>query len=129
MQIFKGRVSCQWLHFQDVFNIHKNKNIIYTIALKLLLFFYYLWLLTTMHNIFFLVSEKYALLMVKILLLKISFSAAFRSLFTKFLTPELTHKSYNSLDDWLDWLIPINHQTDYIIRRLTWEFKVWRIRT
>ena len=47
------------------------------------------------------------------------------ALFTKFLTPGLTHKLCNPPDDWLDWLISTNHRTDYIIRWLTREIKVW----
>ena len=51
-----------------------------------------------------------------------------RTLFTKFLTPGLTHELCNPLDDWLDWLISTSHQADYIIRRLTRELKVWWIK-
>ena len=40
------------------------------------------------------------------------------TLFTKFLTPGLTHKSCNMQHDWLDWLISTNHRTDYVIRKL-----------
>ena len=36
-----------------------------------------------------------------------------RALFTNFSTPGLTYKLCNPLDNWLDWLIPTNHQTDY----------------
>ena len=46
------------------------------------------------------------------------------TLFTKFLTSGLTGKLCYPLDDWLDWLIPTNHQTDYIILRLTRKLKV-----
>ena len=52
-----------------------------------------------------------------------------RTLFTKFLTTGRTQKLCNPLDGWLDCLIPANPQTDYIICMLTWDFKVWRIRT
>ena len=48
-----------------------------------------------------------------------------RALFTKFLTPGLTREFCNPLDDWLDWLIPANHQADYKIRGLTQELKSW----
>ena len=48
-----------------------------------------------------------------------------RALFTKFLTPSLSNEFCNPLDDWLDWLIPTNHQADYKIRRLTQELKSW----
>ena len=51
-----------------------------------------------------------------------------RTLFTKFLTPRLTQELCYPLDDWLDWLIPANHRTDYIIRRLIRELNVWWIR-
>ena len=51
-----------------------------------------------------------------------------RALFTKFLTPELTHELCNPLNDWLDWWIPTNHRTDYTIRGSTRELKVWWIR-
>ena len=46
-----------------------------------------------------------------------------RALFTKFLTPGLTHEFYNPLDDWLSWLIPANHQADNKIRGLTQQLK------
>ena len=42
----------------------------------------------------------------------------------KSLTPWLTHKLCNPLDDWLDRLIPTKHRMDYIIRRSTQELKV-----
>ena len=48
-----------------------------------------------------------------------------RALFTKFLTPVLTREFCNPLDDWLDWLIPANHQVDYKICELTPELKSW----
>ena len=49
-------------------------------------------------------------------------------LFTKLLTSELTQEFCNPLDDWLNWWIQTNHQTDYIIRWSTLELKVWWIR-
>ena len=52
----------------------------------------------------------------------------FRALFTKFLTPGLIHELCNPLDDWLDWLIPTDDRSGYIIRRLIRELKVWWIR-
>ena len=36
-----------------------------------------------------------------------------------FITCRLTHELCNPLDEWLDWLIPVSHSTDYIIHRLT----------
>ena len=48
---------------------------------------------------------------------------------TKFLTPGLICKLSILLDDWLGWLIPANHQTCYIICRLTWKLKIWWIRS
>ena len=51
-----------------------------------------------------------------------------RVFFTKHLTFELIHKLCNVLDDWLDWLIPTNHRTDYITGKLTQGLKVWWIR-
>ena len=47
-----------------------------------------------------------------------------RALFTKFLVPRLTRELCDQLDDWLDLLIPPNHRTDYITRRLAWLLKV-----
>ena len=49
-------------------------------------------------------------------------------LFTKLLTPGLTHSLCKPLDDWLDWLIPTNHRTNYIFRWLTQKLKVWWMR-
>ena len=51
-----------------------------------------------------------------------------RPLFTKLLTPGLTHELCNSQDDWLDCLILANHWIYYIIRRLTRQLRVWWIR-
>ena len=51
-----------------------------------------------------------------------------RALFTKFLTPGLTHEFCNPQGDWLNLLILTNHQADYKIRGLTRELKSWWIR-
>ena len=48
-----------------------------------------------------------------------------RALFTEFLTSGLTRELDNPLDDWLNWLIPTNHQGDYKIRGLTQELRSW----
>ena len=59
---------------------------------------------------------------VKLFLTFLSFTTAsriHRALFTNFLTPGLTREFCNPLDDWLDWLIPTNHQAGYLIRKLT----------
>ena len=45
-------------------------------------------------------------------------------LFTKFLTSGLTHESDNSLNDWLDWLIPTNYRAGYLTHRLIPELKI-----
>ena len=50
---------------------------------------------------------------------------AIRTLFTKFLTPGLIREFCNPMDNWLNWLIPTNHQADYKIRVLTQELKSW----
>ena len=59
---------------------------------------------------------------------KHSLNAWLRALFTKFLTPGLTHEFCAPLDDWLDWLNLTNHQANYKIRGLTRELKFWWIR-
>ena len=56
---------------------------------------------------------------------KVIQSISLWDLFTKFLTPGLIREFCNPLDDWLDWLIPTNHQPDYKIRWLTHELKSW----
>ena len=50
---------------------------------------------------------------------------ALRALFTNFLTPVLTRKFFNLLDDWLESTNLTNHTADYKIRELTQELKVW----
>ena len=47
------------------------------------------------------------------------------ALFTKFLTPRLTYKLYNPLDEWLELINPTSHPTDYKIQGLTQELKCW----
>ena len=47
-----------------------------------------------------------------------------KSLFTKFLTPELTCKLCNTFDDWLKSNSATNHSAGYIIIGLTRELKV-----
>ena len=53
------------------------------------------------------------------------FSRTLRALFTNFLTLVLTRKFCNPFDDWLESTSPTNHLTDYKIRELTRELKIW----
>ena len=57
-----------------------------------------------------------------------SMQNALRAILAIFLTLSLIHKLCNPLDDSFDWLIPTNHQMEYIIGRLTQDLKVWWVR-
>ena len=54
-------------------------------------------------------------------------AATLRALFTNFLTPGLTYKLDNPLDDWLESNSPTNHPAGYIIHGFIQELKNWWI--
>ena len=56
--------------------------------------------------------------------LKIDEYGPYKAIFKKFLTPKLTRKLRNLLDDWLGRLIPTNRQAGYLICRLIRELKI-----
>ena len=59
----------------------------------------------------------------------IFFREILRALFTNFLTPVLAREFCNPLDYWLESTSPTNHPLNCIIQGLTWELKIWWIRT
>ena len=84
---------------------------------------FYFFLRFTVSNVFVLLSNSCTYKVCSSMFLNTIWA-----LFNKFLTPGLTYKLCNPLDDWLDWLILTNHRMGYIIRRLIRKLKVWWIR-